>query len=262
MSAPATTVLCSALAGLGFSSPALTRMSHSLVEYNASREARKVSDRRNSGASSEEACALPSPSAVETIVHPCLKARVQVASFSWAKISDEHEEGYEAGRESDPDALARTHHLRSKRKRAPVSAASVPGKTASVGLGLGLPIAMGVAFMPPTYATEVDGIHTSSATVSESEQDSPLHRPRAGRALQRDSWPPVAPSPSVLPSPTLVFGPPVTSTFSSSPAWPPVSMAPSPSMLPSPRLVCMGSPRRSAWPPVAPSPSMLPTPVF
>ncbi|EPS94484.1 hypothetical protein FOMPIDRAFT_1026185 [Fomitopsis schrenkii] len=257
MSAPATAALSSALAGLGFSSPALARM-RSLVEYNTRREARKVSGRCTSGASSEEASALPSPSA-EVIVYPRGKARARNASVVRTEVSDEYEEGYVAGCESDPDALARTHYLRSKRARAAIE--GVPGNTAYVGLGLGLPLAMGVAPTPPTYATKVDDVLTSPTTVFESAQDVPLYRPPAGRTRQWDSWPPVAPSPSLLPSPTLVFGPPLTSTFSSSPAWPPVSMAPSPSMLPSPRLLFMGTPRRRAWLPVAPSPSMLPAPV-
>ncbi|EPT02523.1 hypothetical protein FOMPIDRAFT_1047875 [Fomitopsis schrenkii] len=256
MPAPAIAALSSALAGLGLSSPAVARMC-SLVEHN--REARKVSGRCTSGAISVEASALPSPSA-ELIVYPRGKARAQNASVVGTEASDEYEEGYVAGCESDPDALARTCHLRSKRTRAPIE--GVPGNTAYVGLGLGLPVATGVAPTPPTYATEVDDVHTSPTTASESAQDVPLYRPRAVRTRQWDSWPPVAPSPSLLPSPTLVFGPPLTGTFSSSPAWPPVSMAPSPSMLPSPRLVFMGTPGRPAWPPVAPSPSMLPAPVF
>ncbi|EPT02528.1 hypothetical protein FOMPIDRAFT_1047879 [Fomitopsis schrenkii] len=232
MSAPATAAtLSSALAGLGFPSPTLARMC-SLVEHN--REARKVSGRCTSGAISVEASALPSPSA-ELIVYPRGKARARNASVVRTEASDEYEEGYVAGCESKPYALARTRHLRSKRKRAPIE--GVPGSKAYVGLGLGLPVAMGVApTTPPTYATEVDDVHASPATASESEQDVPLYRPPAGRTRKWDSWPPLAPSPSLLPSPTLVFGPPVTGTFSSSPAWPPVSMAPSPSMLPSPRL--------------------------
>ncbi|EPT02521.1 hypothetical protein FOMPIDRAFT_1047873 [Fomitopsis schrenkii] len=258
MPAPAIAALSSALAGLGLSSPAVARMC-SVVEHN--REARKVSGRCTSGAISVDASALPSPSA-EVIVYPHGKARARNASVVRTEVSDEYEEGYVAGCKSDPDALARTHHLRSKRTRAPIE--GVPGNTACVGLGLGLPVAAGVAPTPPTYATEVrvDDVHTSPTTAFESEQNVPLYRPPAGRTRKWDSWPPLAPSPSLLPSPTLVFGPPLTGTFSSSPAWPPVSMAPSPSMLPSPRLVFMGTPRRPAWPPVAPSPSMLPAPVF
>ncbi|KAH9833969.1 uncharacterized protein C8Q71DRAFT_770376, partial [Rhodofomes roseus] len=70
MSASATAALCSALAGLGFSSPALGAM-YSLAEYNryASCEAHKVSDLCHGGSRVREGSALPSPSA-ECIVYP------------------------------------------------------------------------------------------------------------------------------------------------------------------------------------------------
>ncbi|KAH9922111.1 uncharacterized protein B0H18DRAFT_1019167 [Fomitopsis serialis] len=178
------------------------------------------------------------------------------------EVGDENEDGYEAGCESDPDALARTRHLRSKRRhsssRARTETVASSGMKAYVGLGLGLP--SGVLPQPhrrPAYGfDEVDDIPKSSAIVVERG----ICRPRAGRTW--DSWPPVAPSPSLLPSPTLAFGPSRTCLSPGSPAWPRVSIAPSPSMLPSPRFAFMGTPRRPAWPPVAPSPSMLPTPVF
>lgn len=69
MSASATAAICSALAGLGFSSPALATMC-SLAEYNryASRGTRMVSGGWY-GSSAREGSALPSPSA-EDIVYP------------------------------------------------------------------------------------------------------------------------------------------------------------------------------------------------
>ena len=184
------------------------------------------------------------------------------------EVGDEFEDGYFSGFESYLNAPARTHHLRSEHARAVPAhvqdTESVLGKLACVGLGLGLPAYdTAVTPSPPTYTTDsvdVDDVPTSPTTVLESGRDATLSRPQARRRW--DSWPPAAPSPSMLPSPTLAFGPPMTTTFSSSPAWPPVSMAPSPSMLPSPRFAFMGTPGEAGWPPVAPSPSMLPTPVF
>ncbi|KAH9833968.1 uncharacterized protein C8Q71DRAFT_154723 [Rhodofomes roseus] len=177
------------------------------------------------------------------------------------EVGDENEEGYEAGCESDPAALARTQYLQGQRRlsssRARTEDAAASGQSAYVGLGLGLPF--GVSPQPhrrPAYSVKVVDVPESSAIVAERD----IRRPGTGRTW--DSWPPVAPSPSLLPSPTLAFGPPPSCPSPSSPAWPPVSMAPSPSMLPSPRWAFMGTPRRPAWPPVAPSPSMLPTPVF
>ncbi|KZT72353.1 hypothetical protein DAEQUDRAFT_723051 [Daedalea quercina L-15889] len=263
MPAFATAALCSTLAGLGLSDPALAAMC-SLAEYNqnTSREARKVSDWY--GSSAEEGSALPSPSA-EEIVYPRGKARAtKVSHLCMMEAGDENEDGYEAGSESDPDALARMQHLQSKRRRSSSRASSTlnegsasSGSKAHVGLGLGLPV--GVPSAPhrrPAYTFEVDSVLQSPVYITERDNC----RPPAGQTW--DSWPPVAPSPSLLPSPTLAFGPPQTWPSPRSPAWPPVSMAPSPSMLPSPRFAFMGTPRRPAWPPVAPSPSMLPTPVF